>query len=114
MIEAVSHLHQSVTEVVMLVVMKSVFSASFSIMCMLNTDYTRHGIYSVSYACGPKMKTILRHVRRFYRFHSRFKENMLKDYAEIKLGKIGAHLEASARKSLVHFARQMAISASIA
>lgn len=53
---------------------------------MLNTDYTRDGIYSVSYACGPKMKTSLRYVRRFYRFHSRFKENTWKDHAEIKLG----------------------------
>jgi hypothetical protein len=49
-----------------------------------------------------------------YRFHSRFKENTLKEHAEIRLGKIGSHLEASARKSLVHFAQQMAISASIA
>jgi hypothetical protein len=49
-----------------------------------------------------------------YRFHSRFKENTQKEYAEIKLGKIDAHLEASARKSLVYFAQQMTISASIA
>jgi hypothetical protein len=83
---------------------------------MLNTDYTRDDIHSVFYACGPKMKTILRYVRRFlsYRSHSRFKRNMQKELAEIKLGKISAHLEASARKSLVHFAQQMVVTASIA
>jgi hypothetical protein len=49
-----------------------------------------------------------------YRFHSRFKENTQKEHAEIKLGKLDAHLEVSARKSLVYFAQQMTISASIA
>ena len=70
----------------------------------------------VSYACCPKMKKILNMWEGFlsYRFHSRFKENMQKEHTKMKLGKIGAHLEASARKSLVHFAQQIAISASIA
>jgi uncharacterized membrane-anchored protein YhcB (DUF1043 family) len=49
-----------------------------------------------------------------YRFQSRFNENNQKAHAEIKLDKIGAKLEASARKLLVHFAQQMAISTSIA
>lgn len=100
----------TVTEVVIPVVMKSVFSVFFSIMCVLNTDYSRDGLYSVrSFLCmWPKNENnFMWEGFLSYRFHSRFKENTQKEHAEIKLGKIGAHLEASARKSL-------AISASIA
>jgi len=94
------------------VVMKSVFSAFFSIKCMLNIYYTRDGIYSVrSFLCTwPKNENNFKYVRRFFELQ----ENTQKEHAEIKLGKIDAHLEASARKSLVYFAQQMTISASTA
>ena len=47
------------------VVIKSVFSAFFSTMCMLNTDYTRDGIYSArSFLCmWPKN---FKYVRRLF------------------------------------------------
>lgn len=100
------------------VVMKLVFSMFLSIMCMLNTNFTRDGIYSVrSFLCmWPKNENNLKICEKVFRatVSILYSKRTQKEHAEIKLGKIDAHLEASARKSLVHFTQQMAISASIA
>jgi len=85
---------------------------------MLNTNFTRDGIYSVrSFLCmWPKNENNLKICEKVFRatVSILYSKRTQKEHAEIKLGKIDAHLEASARKSLVHFTQQMAISASIA